>query len=280
MARLGSFDIQAYGPTWFDVDNDMGGRFDRDLIPMPAAPPPPPPPPPRRVFGSPTGGWWPGLPPAELEAYVDQAIADTIFPAIAEEAAAVAECWRREIYPIAVEGEIRAVATGVARYHETSILLDAFDGRRFLYQPVANPVGRDRVVCEGELLGYTALPSMVATGALPAPSKIAKTALAIVGAAAIAVAVATHSFTPVSLSAVTAMHAQKRRVRKKEGKKAKKKKDTFQRYVMKETMMGSKEEGYHYFYLLECGHTVVRRGKAGLEWCRCEQCKEVAKKST
>ena len=33
MARLGSFDVQAYGPTSFDITNDPGGWFDRDWIP-------------------------------------------------------------------------------------------------------------------------------------------------------------------------------------------------------------------------------------------------------
>jgi hypothetical protein len=33
MARLGSFDVGACGPTSFDVTNDIGGWFDRDWIP-------------------------------------------------------------------------------------------------------------------------------------------------------------------------------------------------------------------------------------------------------
>ncbi len=33
MARLGSWDIDGYVPTWFDVDNDPGGVWDRDAIP-------------------------------------------------------------------------------------------------------------------------------------------------------------------------------------------------------------------------------------------------------
>lgn len=46
MARLGSFDIGAFGPTAFDVDLNAGGVFDRDLIPILAVPPVPPPVPP------------------------------------------------------------------------------------------------------------------------------------------------------------------------------------------------------------------------------------------
>jgi len=45
MARLGSWDLTGYPPTWFDVDNNIGGVWDRDAIPIPGAPPPPPPPP-------------------------------------------------------------------------------------------------------------------------------------------------------------------------------------------------------------------------------------------
>jgi hypothetical protein len=40
MARLGSFDICAYAPTWFDVNSDVGGWVDRDYIPMPTGPGP------------------------------------------------------------------------------------------------------------------------------------------------------------------------------------------------------------------------------------------------
>ena len=46
MARLGSWDLTGYAPTWFDVDNDVNGWWDRDLVPGPSSPPPPPPPPP------------------------------------------------------------------------------------------------------------------------------------------------------------------------------------------------------------------------------------------
>lgn len=50
MARLGSWDPTAYPPTWFDVDNDTGGQFDRDAIPMPKPVPPGP------VVAAPTSG--------------------------------------------------------------------------------------------------------------------------------------------------------------------------------------------------------------------------------
>lgn len=56
MARVGSFDPVVYGPTRTDFDLDIGGRFDRDLIPvLPSAGPTP-----IRKFGRPGGGGaWP-----------------------------------------------------------------------------------------------------------------------------------------------------------------------------------------------------------------------------
>jgi hypothetical protein len=42
MARLGSWDTIGYAPTWFDVDNDTGGWWDRDLIPNKTGPGPTP----------------------------------------------------------------------------------------------------------------------------------------------------------------------------------------------------------------------------------------------
>ena len=46
MARLDSFDICAYAPTWFDVCADVNGWADRDFVPAPVIPPPIPPAPP------------------------------------------------------------------------------------------------------------------------------------------------------------------------------------------------------------------------------------------
>jgi hypothetical protein len=48
VARLDSFDITACPKTWFDVDNDQNGWWDRDLVDCRGVPPPPPPPPPPR----------------------------------------------------------------------------------------------------------------------------------------------------------------------------------------------------------------------------------------
>jgi hypothetical protein len=58
VARLGSWDIGGYGPTWFDIDANVGGWFDRDLIPQIKAPPPPPPPtPPAPILTGGGGGF-------------------------------------------------------------------------------------------------------------------------------------------------------------------------------------------------------------------------------
>jgi hypothetical protein len=46
VARLDSFDITACPVTWFDVDLDQNGWWDRDLVDCRITPPPPPPPPP------------------------------------------------------------------------------------------------------------------------------------------------------------------------------------------------------------------------------------------
>jgi hypothetical protein len=49
VARLDSWDVTAYAPTWFDIDIDQAGWWDRDLVPNPVVPPPPPPPSPPRI---------------------------------------------------------------------------------------------------------------------------------------------------------------------------------------------------------------------------------------
>jgi hypothetical protein len=42
VARLDSFDVNAYPPTWFDLSADVNGWWDRDLVPGPGVPPAPP----------------------------------------------------------------------------------------------------------------------------------------------------------------------------------------------------------------------------------------------
>jgi hypothetical protein len=78
VARLDSFDITACAHTWFDIDLEQNGWWDRDLVDCRVTPPPPPPPPPppkpgplpffRRPSGTSdsggggSGSWWSWVP--------------------------------------------------------------------------------------------------------------------------------------------------------------------------------------------------------------------------
>jgi hypothetical protein len=176
MARLDSFDVTAYPPTWNDVTQNFMGWMDRDFVPPPAAPPPPPPPVPTNVVlqaGGAAGGagvWVPEREPCVVVPVPEEPaplVPETGEPVVEEEEFAVvcpAEDEARDadyvVLPVGEEAQIRALEAGATEHKETPegekiILLHADSGTVYLYGNVSyytRPSGR---VAAGEVIGVT-----------------------------------------------------------------------------------------------------------------------------
>jgi len=187
VARLGSWDVTAFTPTWFDIDLNQNGCWDHDLVPSPVLPPPPPPPPAprprpaRRRSRVSTGGGGSGsyrppdwllnlIQPSEVEKKPSEKIeADYALIHITEGAV------------------VRATAAGIVEAFvdskgRSSVVLTTDDGTRYWYVDInANTVANGTRVLAGQPIAraktdappipeITSSPSRV--HALPAPDAL------------------------------------------------------------------------------------------------------------
>ena len=178
MARLDSWDVCAFQPTWFDVNFSPAGTgwWDRDLVPPPVVPPPPPKPKPKPLpptrgsggggGGSGVGGLAPYNPPEWLKPWLLQFYSETEVEAEEVETDFA-------LLHVTPGTPIRALAVGVIESFvdikgRTSVALVADDGTKYWYAEIGTRIVADGVrVKVGEVIAHTESGTLAAPAITP-----------------------------------------------------------------------------------------------------------------